>query len=438
MRSVPGDSPTPAYADVDPSILDAIKKVKPSDYPSANTVTVLDDQDVVYQPDGQFTNTCALREARADARRQDRGGVDARSTTRRTPRRWKSSPAQVIKKDGTVVPVDKKDIQDVEQSGEMNIYDPQGRAMKVTFPNLAVGDVVDITFKLTRITPTRVGYFNDIFCVPVDASRCSTASYTVDGPASLPLTSQIYHPERTTKIETSKTKAGDRMLYKWARQERRAARARDRDELLDRGADARRHHRSELAALLEVVGRARRAAARGDARDQGEGQGADEGREDRRREDPALYDFVAQDIRYRGLGVGPRTGYTPRKAQRDVHVALGRLPRCLDPADLDAARERASRRTRCSRTSATRCSTKIAYDGFNHAIVAMPKKGGGWTYVDPTAKNNNALLPGNEAEQHTLVATLEGRAADEDSGRRSERRTSATRSRRRRSPPTAR
>jgi hypothetical protein len=50
---------------------------------------------------------------------------------------------------------------------------------------------------------------------------------------------------------------------------------------------------------------------------------------------------------------------------------------------------------------------KIAYDGFNHAIVAI-KKDGKLTYVDPTAKNNNALLPGNEAEQHTLVATLEG------------------------------
>ena len=43
----------PAYADVDPSITDAIKKVKPSDYPSANTATILDDQVVVYQPDGQ-------------------------------------------------------------------------------------------------------------------------------------------------------------------------------------------------------------------------------------------------------------------------------------------------------------------------------------------------------------------------------------------------
>ena len=48
-----------AAAEVDPAIRDAIKKVKPSDYPSANAVTVLGTQHVVYQADGQFANTIA-------------------------------------------------------------------------------------------------------------------------------------------------------------------------------------------------------------------------------------------------------------------------------------------------------------------------------------------------------------------------------------------
>ena len=52
--------------------------------------------------------------------------------------------------------------------------------------------------------------------------------------------------------------------------------------------------------------------------------------------------------------------------------------------------------------------TKIAYDGFNHAIVALAQKDGSFTYIDPTAKNNTALLPGYEAEQNTLVSTLKG------------------------------
>ena len=42
----------PAYADVDPQILDAIRKVKPSDYPSANAATVLNAQEIKYERDG--------------------------------------------------------------------------------------------------------------------------------------------------------------------------------------------------------------------------------------------------------------------------------------------------------------------------------------------------------------------------------------------------
>src|ERR1044071_1820400 len=47
----------PAAADVDPRIVEAIHKVKASDYPSANSVAIVNDQSVVYQADGKFTNT---------------------------------------------------------------------------------------------------------------------------------------------------------------------------------------------------------------------------------------------------------------------------------------------------------------------------------------------------------------------------------------------
>src|SRR5215217_3809155 len=39
---------TPAYADVDPTILEAVKKVKAADYPSANAVTIISSQQVVF------------------------------------------------------------------------------------------------------------------------------------------------------------------------------------------------------------------------------------------------------------------------------------------------------------------------------------------------------------------------------------------------------
>src|SRR5262245_2606563 len=110
-----------ASAAVDPSVLDAGKTVKPADYPSANTVIVVNDQAVVYQADGQFTNTvhwAALVLTPA-------GKADVASASlpyAQDGEKVEVLAAQVIKADGSVVPVPASSIQDTEQSGEMNIY----------------------------------------------------------------------------------------------------------------------------------------------------------------------------------------------------------------------------------------------------------------------------------------------------------------------------
>lgn len=395
----------PAYADVDPQITDAIEKVKPSDYPSANSVIVLNDQSVVYQPDGQFTNT--MHEARLVL--TTTGKSEASTTSlyyTKDAEKMEVLSAQVVKKDGTVIPVDKKDIQDVEQSGEMNIYDPQGRAVKVTMSNVGVGDVVDVTYKLTRLLPTRVGYFNDIFGFQ-GTEPMLEASYAVDGPATLPLTAEIYHPERGSKVETTKSKAGDRMHYLW--------RIHNAPQLVPEMAmdfstevpmlvvttDPSWQHFSkwwaeltapQLEATPEIKAKVKELTK--DAKTDDE-------------KIKALYDFVAQDIRYRGLGVGPRTGYTPRKANETFTSRWGV---CRDVSILltSMLREAGIQAYPVLTNVGDPVLPKIAYDGFNHAIVAMPNKAGGWTYLDPTAKNNNSLLPGYEAEQDTLVSTTKG------------------------------
>jgi transglutaminase-like putative cysteine protease len=395
---------TPAFADVDPAISEAVKKVKASDYPSANAVTIISSQQVVFQKDGQFTNTAHI----ARLVLTNEGKKEASSTSlyyTKDAEKMEVISAQVIKKDGSVVQVAAKDIQDTEQSGEMNIYDPQGRALKVTFPNLSVGDVADITYKLTRLTPTRVGYFNDIFGFQSTEPLLS-ASYSVDGPAAMPLTTHIYHQERTTKVETSKTKAGDRMLYKWAVKNvgqlvpEPAMNWTTEVPLLVVTTDPSWQHFSKwwaeltepkLKATPEIKAKVKELTAKAKTEDE---------------KIRALYDFVAQDIRYRGLGVGPRTGYTPREAQETFSSRWGV---CRDVSILltSMLRETGIEAYPVITNAGDPVLEKIAYDGFNHAIVAIKKKDG-WLYVDPTAKNNNALLPGNEAEQHTLVATLRG------------------------------
>jgi hypothetical protein len=396
-----------AFADVDPQITDALKKVKAKDYPSANAVTVLSDQVVVYQPDGQFTNT----QHSARLVLTPTGKTEAASTSlyyAKDAEKMEVVSAQVVKVDGKVIPVDAKSIQDVEQSGEANIYDPNGRALKVTFPNLAVGDVVDITYKLTRLLPTRQNYFNDIFSFQ-NTEPVLEASYSVDGPANMPLTSQLYHPERGSKIESSKSKVGDRMHYAWS--------VKNAPQLVPEAAmdfstevpmlvvttDPSWQHFSQWWAKLTEPQLEATADIKAKVKELTKDAKTDDDKI------KALYDFVAQDIRYRGLGVGPRTGYTPRKASETFTSRWGV---CRDVSILltSMLRESGIQAYPVLTNVGDPVLGKIAYDGFNHAIVAMPKKDGGWTYIDPTAKNNTALLPGYEAEQNTLVSTAKGEA----------------------------
>ena len=53
----------PAVADVDPAVLDAVKKVKPSDYPSANAVTIISSQARGVPPKPAAASTSGVADA---------------------------------------------------------------------------------------------------------------------------------------------------------------------------------------------------------------------------------------------------------------------------------------------------------------------------------------------------------------------------------------
>jgi transglutaminase-like putative cysteine protease len=399
---------TTAAADPpDPAVVAAIKKIEPADYPSANTVTIVNDQHVVYQTDGKFTNTFhTVQMVLTPAGKQ--AAASRTLYYAKDAEKLEVLTAQVIKADGSVVPVPPADMKDTEQSGEMNIYDPNGRAIQVTVAGLAVGDAVDLTWKLERFAPTRENYFNDQFWFQATEPVLS-ATYLVDGPASMPLTTQIYHPERGSKITATKTKAGDRIRYTW--------KAKNAPQLIP---ESGMSFSMEIPTLVVTTDPSWKNFSKWWAElsepkmkitDDLKAKVA-ELTKDAKTDDAklkALYDFVAQDIRYRGLGVGPRTGYTPRSAHDTMTSRWGV---CRDVSILLTAmlRETGIEAYPVLTNVGEPVRTKIAYDGFNHAIVAMPKAGGGWTYVDPTAKNNTAMLPGNEAEQDALVSTLKGEA----------------------------
>jgi transglutaminase-like putative cysteine protease len=397
-------SSTAWAAPPDPAIVDSIKTIKPADYPSANTVTLLDRTDVVFQKDGTFNSTVHSIDLVLTAD----GRTSAASHTlyyTKDAEAYEIKTARVIKRDGTIVDVPAKDILDTEQGGEMNIYDPQGRAKKITFQNLAVGDAVEVEATLTRKTPTRENYFNDQFAFQ-GTQPVLESTYTADGPATMPLTSQIYRGERA-KIVSTKTKVGDRIKYTWSAKkipqlvpEQGMMYSQEVPVVIVTTDPSWQNFSKWWGALTEKQMEATpELKAKADELVKGKTTEAEKIK--------ALYDFVSAEIRYRGLGVGPRTGYTPRKA---AETMTSRWGVCRDVSILltTMLRTQNIKAFPVLTNVGDPVLPKIAYDGFNHAIVALPKPGGGWTYLDPTAKNTIDMLPGNEAEQSTLVSTLAG------------------------------
>src|SRR3954470_24979879 len=99
----------PAAADADPKIVEAIHKVKPADYPSANWVTIVNDQAVVYQADGTFTNTMhTVRLVLATDGKAEASATSIHYT--KDAEKEEVLLAQVVKPDGKAIPVGPSDI----------------------------------------------------------------------------------------------------------------------------------------------------------------------------------------------------------------------------------------------------------------------------------------------------------------------------------------
>ncbi len=396
---------TPALAEVDPAVMEALKSLKASDYPNANAVVLLESQSVVYQADGTQTTDVHEVSAALTPTGKDHIGSTAINFAR-DAEKVDIRLARVIKPDGTVLPVSEENITETELSGHANIYDPNGRSMKVVFAGVDVGDAVEVQYRLTRHKPVRDGFFADVFVFQT-GNPMLRAIYEVDGPASLPLTSELYRKGRAGAIAQTKKRKGDRIHYRWS--------AHDVPQVVWEPSmnftvevpflvvstdpswrDMSKWWWSVTKPQMEITD-----AIKKKVEELTKNAKTDE------EKIRALNGFVAANIRYRGLGVGPRTGFTPRPADDTLSSRWGV---CRDVAILLATMLRAAGVTAYPvlTNMGDQVRPKIAYFGFNHAIVAVPAAGGGWTYMDPTAKNSNDLLPTNEREQSALVCTERG------------------------------
>jgi hypothetical protein len=388
-----------------PSPAAALKRVKAADYPSANTVLVLADQDVVFQEGGDFVNTVHTVRLVLTSEGLARAASMALDYTK-DAEQMELVEARVLKADGSIVPIAAANVKDTEQAGDMNIYDPNGRSLRVTVDGLAVGDAVDVTYRLRRATPTRAGYFADSFYFQSTEPVLSTR-YRVDGPAAKPLSAELYHADRAGKIVASRIASGDRIRYEW--------KAENAPQII---AEPSMNYSNEVAALVVSTDPSWESFSRWwwsvtepqleitpELQQKADALVAHAVTDEARIQ--ALYEFVSADVRYRGLGVGPRTGYTPRKAQETYTSRWGV---CRDVAILLTALLRAEGFDAYPvlTNMGDPVLPRIAYDAFNHAIVALRNPDGSFTFLDPTVKNSREWLPILEREQSVLVCSKKG------------------------------
>ncbi len=122
----------------------------------------------------------------------------------------------------------------------------------------------------------------------------------------------------------------------------------------------------------------------------------------------ALNRWVAHNIRYSGLSMGPGEGYTIHPASMTLADRAGV---CKDKAGMLIALMRAAGYTETftAITSAGSRVDSIAADQFNHAVVAWRQPGGSYLLLDPTwAPLSRDLWSKAEASQHYLIGSPEG------------------------------
>jgi len=285
----------------------------------------------------------------------------------------------------------------------MNIYDSEVRVKMVTFPSLEVGDAIELAVIDSCFLAPMEGQFDWMDLLqgsePIEHYRAE-----ITGPASLPLHYLVKDGEAEFKMSPE----NGLNTYAWE--------VRDVPRIVAEPAMPS-YFSFAPRLLVSTIGnwnqisrwwadmtrqfRVADDSLRGTVEKITEGMTTDE------EKIKAVYHFVAQKVRYMGLGTGKKAGFEPKPATetlstrygvcRDVAVLMSTM---LDQLDIE------------SYVVLTRAGEKIDDEiptiSFNHAIVALPDGKGGWRFSDPTVENNPDLLMAVEAGASMLVCTPDG------------------------------
>jgi transglutaminase-like putative cysteine protease len=319
---------------------------------------------------------------------------------------------EVLKADGTVVPVDVPANSKVSiDNGQMaeNIYDPNSKILMINIPQLDIGDTIHMISRQLihrSIMPSEYDEEN----VLEGSSYIRHVSYEVHAPKDLPLVSIGLRNQVPGTISNTTETNRDQVVYHW--EVNNVPRMFDEpnmpayDEVLQRVMvstvpqwqdiskwywNLSKPHLDKFTPAMQETNRLLIANAHTDMD-----------------KIMALFYFVSSKIRY--MGVTPeqdRPGFEPHDVCLTFDKKYGV---CRDKAGLlvEMLRLAGFKAYPVLINIGAKRDPQVPQVDFNHAIVCVELKPGEYTLMDPTDENTRDLLPASDRNRSYLVCKPEG------------------------------
>ncbi len=194
----------------------AAAKVSVKDYPDADVVLIHDYEKAWYEPDGTgYTVEEVYEKILTEKGKRESNTLDL--YFHKHYNTVEVLKLELIKPDGRTtvidIPANSKSMVDSSQMGS-NIYDPNSQILKVTIPDLQIGDIVHLmtrdTIIRTRIKDTWSEYF-----VLQSTNPLLRYDIEISAPPERPLARKMIKDEVKDTITASQKEVDGRIIYRW-------------------------------------------------------------------------------------------------------------------------------------------------------------------------------------------------------------------------------
>lgn len=392
-------------------VMDAARSVTPEKYPNAEVVQVDSRQWVTYKTDGtyrQWYETYAKVMTEKGRRRYK--SVTSSYTIPYNVTEFKL--VEVIRNDGSTLPVDiEKNSSDLIEQSQMdsNIYDPNNRILRVSIPEVNVGDTVHFIvydeFKKTRMPDT----FSD-YVLFEGTDPIKRAEYTVVAPKEKPLQSMALKAQIQGTVTQTKESLNGGIIYNWV--------AKDIPQTYEEP-QMPPLYTQEQRLLVSTIPDWESVSKWywnlckpkiSDTTPEMEKTVKDlvAGISNPQRKIETIFYWVSQEIRYMGITVEKDApGYEPHPVSMTFERRAGI---CRDKAALLVAMLRLAgfEAYPVLIMNGPKKDPEVPQPFFNHAISCVRKPDGKYLLMDATDENTKELFPAYLNDQSYLVASPNG------------------------------